>query len=197
MFHLLLNYFGQGALLLADPVQNPFYRLAPDWGCTRGPARVGRHRDRLPRRCGAFSLTRQARSSAICRVRCGIPPLRKWGGIRTGSTIYPSLRWFDGPPLPVSDALGAAYGIAVTGTMTVGTSLPTVFRSQLVVAAHSLFWCCRRRSSVFGAICSSLRRRLVPAGDGGNACTIMTAWMWGRTPRRAARQRRAAAADAA
>src|SRR5712671_2250947 len=30
---LLLNYFGQGALLLADPsaVQNPFYLLAPEW----------------------------------------------------------------------------------------------------------------------------------------------------------------------
>ncbi|MEY4846849.1 MAG: hypothetical protein RJA54_722 [Pseudomonadota bacterium] len=30
---LLLNYFGQGALLIADPkaIDNPFYRLAPDW----------------------------------------------------------------------------------------------------------------------------------------------------------------------
>src|SRR5258708_19163745 len=30
---LFLNYFGQGALLLADPqaLENPFYRLAPDW----------------------------------------------------------------------------------------------------------------------------------------------------------------------
>src|SRR4029450_6289040 len=30
---LLLNYFGQGALILAEPdaVANPFYRLAPDW----------------------------------------------------------------------------------------------------------------------------------------------------------------------
>ena len=31
---LLINYFGQGALLLADPstVENPFYLLAPEWG---------------------------------------------------------------------------------------------------------------------------------------------------------------------
>ncbi|MER2538724.1 MAG: KUP/HAK/KT family potassium transporter, partial [Azonexus sp.] len=30
---LLINYFGQGALLLADPaaIENPFYRLAPEW----------------------------------------------------------------------------------------------------------------------------------------------------------------------
>src|ERR1051326_8581544 len=31
---LLLNYFGQGALLLRDPaaLENPFYRLVPNWG---------------------------------------------------------------------------------------------------------------------------------------------------------------------
>ena len=39
---LLLNYFGQGALILNDPaaIQNPFYLLAPDWG--RVPLRPAR-----------------------------------------------------------------------------------------------------------------------------------------------------------
>ena len=39
---LVLNYFGQGALMLADPaaVENPFYLLAPDVGAD--PARGAR-----------------------------------------------------------------------------------------------------------------------------------------------------------
>ncbi len=44
---LMLNYFGQGALLLADPdaIKNPFYLLVPEWGSA---AAGGRSRPRPP-----------------------------------------------------------------------------------------------------------------------------------------------------
>src|SRR5437763_15280690 len=61
---LLLNYFGQGALLLANPeaVQNPFYRLAPDWAVyplvlLASAATVIASQAVIS---GAFSLARQA-----------------------------------------------------------------------------------------------------------------------------------------
>src|SRR5205085_792721 len=61
---LLLNYFGQGALLLADPEtsQNPFYHLAPDWGfypliMLASAATVIASQAVIS---GAFSLARQA-----------------------------------------------------------------------------------------------------------------------------------------
>jgi KUP system potassium uptake protein len=55
---LLLNYFGQGALLLADPqaLENPFYRLAPAW-FHYGLATVIASQAIIS---GAFSLTQQA-----------------------------------------------------------------------------------------------------------------------------------------
>ena len=46
---LLLNYFGQGALLISDPkaVENPFYLLAPAWACTPGRAGDARYDHRV------------------------------------------------------------------------------------------------------------------------------------------------------
>jgi KUP system potassium uptake protein len=61
---LLLNYFGQGALLLRDPgaVQNPFYHLAPSWGLLPlvALATVATVIASQAVISGAFSLTRQA-----------------------------------------------------------------------------------------------------------------------------------------
>ena len=61
---LLLNYFGQGALLLGDPArcENPFYRLAPDWAlyplvALASLATIIASQAVIS---GAFSLTRQA-----------------------------------------------------------------------------------------------------------------------------------------
>src|SRR4030095_13449188 len=67
---LLLNYFGQGALLIDDPsaAHNPFFRLAPEWAlyplvmlatvatCIASQAVIS----------GAFSLTRQAVQLGYC-----------------------------------------------------------------------------------------------------------------------------------
>src|SRR5438874_7216935 len=61
---LLLNYFGQGALLLGDPdaLENPFYRLAPGWGLyplviLASLATIIASQAVIS---GAFSITRQA-----------------------------------------------------------------------------------------------------------------------------------------
>jgi len=61
---LLLNYFGQGALLLAHPdaIENPFFRLAPDWGVYPlvGLASAATVIASQAVISGAFSITRQA-----------------------------------------------------------------------------------------------------------------------------------------
>ncbi len=61
---LLLNYFGQGALLLGDPaaVGNPFYRLCPAWGLYPlvGLATLATIIASQAVISGAFSMTRQA-----------------------------------------------------------------------------------------------------------------------------------------
>src|SRR5207247_11456279 len=61
---LMLNYFGQGALLLRDPAaaENPFYHLAPGWAlypliALATAATIIASQPLIP---GAFSLTRQA-----------------------------------------------------------------------------------------------------------------------------------------
>ena len=70
---LLLNYFGQGALVLADPaaIENPFYRMVPDMlAAADGRAGDGGDRDREPggdhRRLFAGRSRRS--SSACCRA---------------------------------------------------------------------------------------------------------------------------------
>src|SRR5205807_6941844 len=61
---LLLNYFGQGALLLGNPgaIENPFYRLAPEWALYPlvALASVATIIASQAVISGAFSITRQA-----------------------------------------------------------------------------------------------------------------------------------------
>ncbi|MFY9623700.1 MAG: potassium transporter Kup [Rhodoplanes sp.] len=129
---LLLNYFGQGALLLNDPlaVQNPFFRLFPDWMVLpmvvlATLATVIASQAVIS---GAFSVARQA-------VQLGLLPRmvivhtshEEAGQIYvpfTNLTLYLSVMalvlWFQS-----STNLAAAYGIAVTGTMMIDTILVT------------------------------------------------------------------------
>ena len=67
---LVLNYFGQGALLLNDPqaVDSPFYKLAPGWALVpliilAAAATVIASQALI---CGVFSLTRQAMQMGLC-----------------------------------------------------------------------------------------------------------------------------------
>src|SRR6202040_2535234 len=133
---LLLNYFGQGALLLTDPetLQNPFYRLAPNWAMyplviLASAATVIASQAVIS---GAFSLTQQA-------VQLGYLPrmqVRHTSEQEMGQVFVPEVNTILLLAVVAtvigfrsSDALGAAYGIAVTGTMTVDTILGFTYLS--------------------------------------------------------------------
>ena len=130
---LVLNYFGQGALLLADPsaIRSPFYLLAPDWllvplvilatlaSIIASQAVIS----------GAFSVTQQA-------IQLGFLP--RLGVMHTsarerGQIYIPFINWALMLCVAMlvisfqsSSNLAAAYGIAVTGTMTITNVLLAV-----------------------------------------------------------------------
>jgi KUP system potassium uptake protein len=127
---LLLNYFGQGALLLADPesAHNPFYRLAPAWALyplivLATSAAIIASQAVIS---GAFSLTMQA-------VQLGFSPRLKIDHTSTreyGQIYIPAVNWalMIGCIAIVigfrtSSNLAAAYGVAVTSTMVITTVL--------------------------------------------------------------------------
>ena len=127
---LLLNYFGQGALLLADPatVANPFYLLAPAWALypmvvLATWATVIASQAVIS---GAFSLSAQA-------VQLGYLPrltVRHTSAQTMGQIYAPAINWLllAGVVLLVlgfqsSSNLAAAYGIAVSGTMAITAAL--------------------------------------------------------------------------
>ncbi|HEX4368199.1 MAG TPA: KUP/HAK/KT family potassium transporter [Rhodopila sp.] len=127
---LLLNYFGQGALVLADPraVDNPFYKMAPGWSLMplivlAAAATIIASQALIS---GVFSLTRQAVQMGFC-PRVNIVPT---SSDEAGQIYVPVANWLlmAGTLLIVvmfksSDALGSAYGVAVSGTMLATTVL--------------------------------------------------------------------------
>lgn len=142
---LLLNYFGQGALLLHEPgaLANPFYLLAPPWGrlplvILSSIATVIASQAVIS---GAFSMTRQA-------VQLGYLPrleIRHTSEHEVGQIYVPKLNLFLLVAVLAlvlgfhsSDNLGAAYGIAVTGTMTITTIL--AFAYMRGVLQWNLYW---------------------------------------------------------
>ena len=121
---LVLNYFGQGALLLKTPeaIKNPFFLLAPDWALIplmilATLATVIASQAVIS---GVFSLTRQA-------VRLGyLSPMRiiHTSEMESGQIYVPAINWILYISVVIvivsfehSSNLAAAYGIAVTGTM--------------------------------------------------------------------------------
>ncbi|RJT26594.1 low affinity potassium transporter Kup [Buttiauxella izardii] len=121
---LVLNYFGQGALLLKSPeaIKNPFFLLAPDWALIplmilATLATVIASQAVIS---GVFSLTRQA-------VRLGyLSPMRiiHTSEMESGQIYVPAINWLLYISVVIvivsfehSSNLAAAYGIAVTGTM--------------------------------------------------------------------------------
>ena len=127
---LLLNYMGQGALLLRQPAAavNPFYLLAPSWAVypTIAIATLAAIVASQALISGAFSLTRQA-------VQLGYSPrvtIRHTSRSEIGQIYVPEVNWAVGAATIAlvlgfrsSSALAAAYGIAVTGTMIMTTLL--------------------------------------------------------------------------
>jgi KUP system potassium uptake protein len=130
---LLLNYFGQGALLLRTPdaLANPFYRLVPPWALypmvvLATAATIIASQAVIS---GAFSLTRQA-------VQLGYLPrleIRHTSARSIGQVYLPRVNWLlTAGVIAVtlgfgsSSRLAGAYGIAVVGTMITGGVLALV-----------------------------------------------------------------------
>ena len=190
---LLLNYFGQGALLLANPatIENPFFRLAPDWAVYPlvGLASTATVIASQAVISGAFSLTRQA-------VQLGYLPrmqVRHTSEETIGQVYVPGMNWILLLAVVVtvlgfrsSDALGGAYGVAVTGTMLVDTVLAFTFfrlaaKWQLwqLVPLFMLFLAVDL--SLFGANLLKIEEGgWFPLTIGGALFAVMTTWWRGR-----------------
>ncbi len=130
---LMLNYFGQGALLISHPeaLDNPFYQMAPEWSRSlllilatfatliTSQAVIN----------GAFSVTRQA-------IQLNYLPrmdIRHTSDNQMGQIYIPAVNWLLMVAVLMvivsfgnSSALASAYGIAVTGTMIVDTILASI-----------------------------------------------------------------------
>ena len=127
---LVLNYLGQGALVLTDPtaLENPFFLLAPDWALLPLVilATVATVIASQAVITGAFSMTRQA-------IQLGLLPrfqIRHTSDRESGQIFLPAINvaLLVGVLLLVlefqnSSAMAVAYGIAVSGTMLVTTGL--------------------------------------------------------------------------
>ena len=127
---LLLNYFGQGALVLADPTafDSPFYKLAPGWALMPlvGLAALATIIASQALISGVFSLTRQAMQLGLCPRMWIVPTSSE----EAGQIYVPTANWLlmIGTLLVVvlfktSQHLAGAYGIAVSGTMLITTIL--------------------------------------------------------------------------
>jgi KUP system potassium uptake protein len=138
---LLLNYFGQGALLLDHPeaIRNPFYLMAPRWALyplviMATMATIIASQAVIS---GAFSLTRQATMLGFWpRVQ-----IQHTSAKEIGQIYVPSINWVlmlatIGLVLGFKSStnLAAAYGIAVTTTMVITTAL------AYIVARHVWGW---------------------------------------------------------
>jgi KUP system potassium uptake protein len=127
---LLLNYLGQGALLIENPAaaENPFYRLAPEWALyplivLATCAAIIASQALIS---GAYSLTMQA-------IQLGFTPRLKiehTSSTEMGQIYIPALNWalmLGCIAIVVgfgsSSNLAAAYGVAVTATMVITTIL--------------------------------------------------------------------------
>jgi KUP system potassium uptake protein len=190
---LTLNYLGQGALILRNPTAaaNPFFVLAPGWA--RVPlvvlATVATVIASQAVISGAFSVSRQA-------VRLGfLPPLtvRHTSTQESGQIYLPAVNWllFGGVLILMfsfrsSSRLATAYGLAVTGTLLLTTTL------FLVVAAaiwHWRTWQVLLTAVVFGGVelmflAANLTKVVhggwLPLVIGALVVTVMTTWQRGR-----------------
>jgi KUP system potassium uptake protein len=190
---LLINYFGQGALLLADPkaIQNPFYLMAPDWFLLplvvlATAATVIASQAVIS---GVYSITHQT-------IQLGYAPrmdLLHTSDRQMGQIYMPGVNWLmlAGVVALVlafksSTNLAAAYGIAVTGTMII----TDVF--AYLVARHQWGWSRWRASLVFGTLLAldlvflgANATKIVdggwfPLAFGGCVYLLLTTWKAGR-----------------
>jgi KUP system potassium uptake protein len=125
---LVLNYFGQGALMLVEPAKadNPFFNMVPAWFLLpmvlmATLATVIASQATIS---GTFSVTKQAiQLGYLPRLRVLHTSVRE-----TGQIYIPGVNWLQYAAIVAavfyfgsSSALATAYGIAVTGTMVLTT----------------------------------------------------------------------------
>jgi len=127
---LVLNYFGQGALLIANPqaISNPFYLAYPDWALYPmiGLATAATVIASQATISGAYSITKQA-------ILLGYLPrmnIQHTSAREIGQVYVPALNWLLLVSVLVavigfgsSSKLASAYGVAVAGTMLIDTFL--------------------------------------------------------------------------
>ncbi len=190
---LVLNYFGQAALLIRDPsaIDNPFYRLAPSWGVLplvvlATTATVIASQALIS---GAFSLTMQA-------TQLGFAPRMRivhTSESEAGQVYVPAVNW----GLMVAcvglvvgfgsaSALAAAYGVAVTTTMVITTVLLWfVLRDRFGWSGTSATALCAAFGVIdVGFFAANVLK--IPAGGwfplvvGLAVFTVLTTWRTGR-----------------
>jgi KUP system potassium uptake protein len=190
---LLLNYFGQGALLLADPsaIQNPFYLMAPEWFMLPlvGLATAATVIASQAVITGVYSITHQT-------IQLGYAPrmdLLHTSSRQMGQIYMPGVNWLmlAGVVALVlafksSTNLAAAYGIAVTGTMII----TDVF--AYLIARHQWGWSRALAMPVFGVLLAldltflgANATKIIdggwfPLAFGGFVYLLLTTWKAGR-----------------
>ncbi len=190
---LVLNYFGQGALLLHDPqaIQNPFYLLAPAWTLVpmvflATAATVIASQAVIS---GAFSVAHQS-------VQMGFLPrmeIRQTSHQTQGQIYVPFTNWilylavvFLVFAFQSSTNLAAAYGIAVTGTMTITTLLIAfvivlLWRWPLLVAIPVIAVLLIVDMTYFAANALKIPQGgWFPIGVAAISFTVLTTWKRGR-----------------
>jgi KUP system potassium uptake protein len=190
---LVLNYFGQGALLMANPqaVQNPFYLLMPAWAlypmvALATMATVIASQATIS---GAYSLTKQA-------VQLGFLPrmtIVHTSAREMGQVYIPAVNWALCAMVIAavigfgsSSRLAGAYGVAVTATMLVDTLL-TFFVIRF--GWRYPLWLCIFATGFFAAVdFSFFASTLLKIADGGwfplvigaGVYVVMATWRRGR-----------------
>ncbi len=190
---LLLNYFGQGALLLRDPAaaENPFYHLAPSWGlypliALATAATIIASQAVIS---GAFSLTRQA-------VQLGYSPrlrIEHTSSREIGQIYVPAVNW--GLMLLTcalvlgfgsSSNIAGAYGVALSTLMLITTLMfyvmsREVWRWSIARAALVAGLFLLMDVPFFGANALKIRYGgWVPLVIALGVYTLMTTWKRGR-----------------
>jgi KUP system potassium uptake protein len=190
---LLLNYFGQGALLIADPkaLGNPFYYAFPGWALYPmvGLATAATIIASQATITGAYSLARQAiQLGFLPRMNIVQTSARQYGQIYIPAINWVLLALVLGAVFGFgsSSELASAYGVAVTGTMTVTTIL-TFFVIRFGWGYP--LWLCALATGFFFVIdVSFFSASLLKVLEGGwfplvlgvSMFVIMTTWRRGR-----------------
>jgi KUP system potassium uptake protein len=190
---LVLNYFGQGALLIVRPetVQNPFFLLLPGWALYPmvALATIATVIASQATISGAYSMTKQA-------IQLGFLPrmsIVQTSARERGQIYLPGINWMLLAAVLAavigfgsSSRLASAYGVAVTATMLVDTLLTFIVIRYLWKYP---LWLCIAATGFFAAVdMAFFGATLLKVVDGGwfplligaIVFTLMTTWRQGR-----------------